>query len=213
MDFSLSEAQTEIAALARKILAERDTPERQWAGLASAGVLAAGLPEALGGAGLDFVEQCSVLAEAGRAVSRVPHLWSAVLGAGAVAAFGTAGQRRRWAAPAGNGAVVLTASLAEEDADDPSSPSTLAEHAGTGWRLSGVKTAVPALRGADLVLVPARVAPGGAGAGEVLVFLVQPSDPAVAVEPQELTDSLDGADAGRLVLDNARNSSPTSWHS
>ena len=106
MDFSLSEAQTEIAGLARKILLERDTPRRQWADLASAGVLAAGLPESLGGAGLGFLEQCSVLAETGRAASQVPYLPSIVLGAGAIASFGTADQQRRWAAPAGNGSLL-----------------------------------------------------------------------------------------------------------
>src|SRR6516165_10816661 len=99
MDFSLSEAQTEIAGLARKILAEQDSPSRQWADLAAAGVLA----------------------EAGRAVSPVPYLSSLVLGAGAIAAFGTVDQQRRWAAPAGDGSVVLTAALAEEDSDDPAS--------------------------------------------------------------------------------------------
>src|SRR3984957_16560698 len=155
MDFSLSEAQTEIATLARKILAERDTPERQWAGLAAAGVLAAGLPEALGGAGLDFVEQCSVLAETGRAVSVLPYLWSAVLGAGGIAAFGTADQRPRGAAPAAAGATPLTVALEEEDGDDLAAPSVRAERAGSGWRLSGVKTEGPALPEAGLVLVPA----------------------------------------------------------
>src|ERR1700722_14744421 len=102
MDFSLSEAQTELAGLARRILAERDTPQRQWADLAAAGVLAAGLPEPLGGAGLGFLEQCSVLAEIGRAVSQVPYLSSLVLGAREIAAFGTAEQQRRWAVPAGD---------------------------------------------------------------------------------------------------------------
>jgi 3-oxocholest-4-en-26-oyl-CoA dehydrogenase beta subunit len=210
MDFSLSEAQTEIAALARKILAEQDAPQRQWADLAAAGVLAAGLPEALGGAGLDFVEQCSVLAETGRAVSRAPYLWSAVLGAGAIAAFGSAEQRRRWAAPAADGSTVLTVALEEEDGDDLAAPSVLAEHTGGGWRLSGVKTAVPALPQADLVLVTAT-APA---TGEVLVFLVAPSDPGVTTQPQELTDGrydplvrdsgandTGGAGAGRLALD------------
>jgi 3-oxocholest-4-en-26-oyl-CoA dehydrogenase beta subunit len=218
MDFSLSEAQTEIAGLARKILAEQDSAPRQWADLAAAGVLAAGLPEPLGGAGLGFLEQCSVLAEAGRAVSPVPYLSSLVLGAGAIAAFGTAHQQRRWAAPAGDGSVVLTAALAEEDNLDPASPSTRAERTGGGtggsaggWRLSGVKTAVPALPRADLVLVPATVtagraggAEGSEGAGEVLVFLVEPSDHGVGIAPQELTDSVNGADAGRLVLDGVR---------
>ena len=80
MDFTLNEAQGELAGLARKILAERDTPERQWADLAAAGVLAAGLPTSLGGAGLGLLEHCSVLAEIGRAVSDVPYLASIVLG-------------------------------------------------------------------------------------------------------------------------------------
>jgi len=214
MDFSLSEAQTEIAGLARKILAGQDSAPRQWTDLAAAGVLAAGLPEPLGGAGLGFLEQCSVLAEAGRAVSPVPYLSSLVLGAGAIAAFGTADQQRRWIAAAGDGSAVLTAALAEEDSDDPASPSTAAERAGDGWRLSGVKTAVPALPRADLLLVPATVTAGQTGevgdadrAGEVLVFLVEPSDHGVGIAPQELTDSANGAqepDAGRLVLDDVR---------
>ena len=212
MDFSLSEAQTEIAGLARKILTEQDTArqdtagqhtrQRQWSDLAAAGVLAAGLPEPLGGAGLGFLEQCSVLAETGRAASPVPYLSSIVLGAGAIASFGTASQQRQWAAPAGDGSVVLTAALAEEDSDDPASPSTRAERTGGaagGWRLSGVKTAVPDLPRAGLVLVPAAVTTDERqGTDKVLVFLVEPTDHGVAIAPQELTD---GADAGRLVLD------------
>jgi alkylation response protein AidB-like acyl-CoA dehydrogenase len=194
MDFSLSEAQTELAGLARKILAERDTPPRQWAELAAAGVLAAGLPEPLGGAGLGFLEQCSVLAEIGRAVSLVPYLPSVVLGAGAIAEFGRPDQQHRWAAGAGAGSVVLTAALCEEDGDDPSAPSARAERDGDRWRLSGVKTAVPAATRADLMLVPASAADG------VMVFLVEPSDHGVTVQPQTLTD---GADAGRLILDGA----------
>ncbi len=205
MDFSLSEAQTEIAGLARKILVERDSPERQWADLAAAGVLAAGLPESLGGAGLGFLEQCSVLAEAGRAASPVPYLPSIVLGAGAIAAFGTPDQQRRWAAPAGEGSLLITAALAEEDSDDPASPSAVAERAGDGWRLSGVKTAVPAAMQADLVLVPATVTTDGRGP-YVLTFLVQPADRGVTVQPQELTgtgNDAGEAGAGRLVLDGA----------
>jgi 3-oxocholest-4-en-26-oyl-CoA dehydrogenase beta subunit len=189
MDFTLSEAQDELAGLARKILAEREAP---WADLAAAGVLAAGLPEALGGAGLGLLEQCSVLTEIGRAASDVPYLASIVLGAGALARFGTPGQQQRWAAPAGLGSAVLTAALAEEDGDDPRFPSASAARAGGRWVVSGVKTAVPAAPRADLFLVPAA-APGG-----VLVFLVTPSDRGVTVQPQQLTDF---AEAGRVVLE------------
>jgi len=189
MDFGLTEEQAELGGLTRKILAERDAP---WADLAAAGVLAAGLPPALGGAGLGLLEQCSVLIELGRAASDVPYLASIVLGAGAVAAFGTAAQRERWAAPAGRGSVVLTAALSEPDGNDPGRPSARAERADGRWVLSGVKTAVDAAPEADLFLVPCA-SPDG-----VLVFLVAPSDPGVSVEPQRLTDF---SVAGRVVLD------------
>src|SRR5580692_1411442 len=126
MDFTHREAQDELAGLTRKIVAEREAP---WADLAAAGVLAAGLPSSLDGAGLGLLEQCSVLIELGRAVSDVPYLASIVLGAGAVAAFGTAGQQEMWAAPAGQGSVVLTAALSEPDGNDPRRPSARAERA------------------------------------------------------------------------------------
>jgi alkylation response protein AidB-like acyl-CoA dehydrogenase len=213
MDFTPSDAQDELAGLARKILAqrgvaghgvrgipggaecppgqaERDTPERQWADLAAAGVLAAGLPEALGGAGLGLLEHCSVLAEIGRAVADVPYLASIVLGAGAIAEFGSPSQRARWVVPAGQGSVVITAALAEEDGDDPRCPSASAIRRDGRWVLSGVKTAVPAAPRADLLLVPAATADG------VAVFLVEASE--VSVQPQQLTDF---SEAGRVVLD------------
>src|SRR5579859_2148420 len=194
MDFSLSEAQGELAGLARKIVAERDAP---WADLAAAGVLAAGLPPGLGGAGLGLAEQCSVLIELGRAAADVPYLASVVLGAGAVAEFGSPGQQREWAGPAGQGSLVLTAALAEEDGDDLLSPSASAVRADEGradggWVLSGVKTAVEFAPSASMFLVPAS-SPSG-----VLVFLVAPSDAGVTVEPQSLTDF---GSAGRVVLD------------
>ena len=189
MDFGVSESQVEIAGLARKILAEREAP---WADLAAAGVLAAGLPADLDGAGLGLPEQCSVLIELGRAASEVPYLASVVLGAGALAEFGTSSQQQEWAGPAGQGSVVLTAALAEEDGDDPLSPSTSAARVDGQWVLSGVKTAVEAAPSAGLFLVPASSDSG------VLVFLVMPSDSGVSVEPQSLTDF---GSAGRLVLD------------
>jgi alkylation response protein AidB-like acyl-CoA dehydrogenase len=189
MDFGLTEEQAELAGLTRKILAGRDAP---WGDLAAAGVLAAGLPAALGGAGLGLLEQCAVLIELGRVASDVPYLASIVLGAGAVDAFGTAAQREQWAAAAGRGSAVLTAALAEEDGDDPRRPSARAERADGRWVLSGVKTAVDAAPRADLFLVPCATPDG------VLVFLVAPSDAGVSVEPQQLTDF---ASAGRVVLE------------
>jgi acyl-CoA dehydrogenase len=214
VNFTQNESQRELAALTRTILGEL-TPERLagadaggdrfdpalWASLAGAGVLAAGLPESVGGAGLGLLEQCSVLTELGRAVAPVPYLASIVLGASALAAFGTPGQRRRWAAPAGRGELILTAALPEEDGDDPRAPSARAERvngdgeAGGGWLLSGVKTAVPAAPLAALLLVPAVTAEGATG------FLVTPGDEGVTVERQLVTG---GDSAGRVTLAGVR---------
>jgi 3-oxocholest-4-en-26-oyl-CoA dehydrogenase beta subunit len=209
VDFTETESQTELAGLARKILTEQVTRERLaavearadrfdaalWADLAGAGVLAAALPEALGGAGLGFLDACSVLIEMGRAVAPAPYLASAVLGAGTVARFGSAAQQEEFAVPAGRGELILTAALAEEDGDDPAAPSARAERAGRGaggWVLSGVKTTVPAAPLAALMLVPAATPDG------VAVFLVRPDDAGVAVERQQVTS---GDSTGRVVLD------------
>jgi 3-oxocholest-4-en-26-oyl-CoA dehydrogenase beta subunit len=210
MDFTLNEAERELADLTRKILNGRLTPERMraveagdgfdralWADLAAAGILSAALPEALDGAGLGLLAQCCVLTELGRTVAPVPYLASIVLGAGALARFGTPQQQERWAAPAGRGEIILTAALAEEDGDDPRAPSVGAERtrgegeAGGGWRLSGVKTTVFAASQAGLILVPAATPPG------VTVFLVDPASDGVTVQPQRIT----GGTAGRVVLD------------
>jgi 3-oxocholest-4-en-26-oyl-CoA dehydrogenase beta subunit len=205
MDFSPNETQRELAGLTRTILADKVTPERLrdteaggdrfdpglWADLAGAGVLAAALPESLGGAGLGLLDQCSVLAEIGRAVAPVPYLASALLGAGAIARFGTPEQQRRWAGPAARGELMLTAALSEEDGDDPGTPAARAERAGDSWLLTGTKTAVPAGPRADLILVPAATAHG------VAVFLVAPGDPGVTMRPQQMTD---GDAAGYLEL-------------
>jgi acyl-CoA dehydrogenase len=212
VDFTENESQAELAALSRKILTEQVTPERLaaadaasdrfdaglWDALARAGILAAALPESLGGAGLGLLEQCSVLTELGRTLAPVPYLASIVLGAGAITRFGSPDQQRRWAAPAGRGELILTAALSEEDGDDPAAPSARAEPVtgdGPGWRLSGVKTTVPAAPLAALMLVPAATPDG------VMVFGVTPDDAGVTVQRQQLTS---GDSAGRVVLEDAR---------
>jgi alkylation response protein AidB-like acyl-CoA dehydrogenase len=202
MDFILSESQHELAALTRRILADRATQDRLreveaagdrfdpalWADLAGAGVLAAALPEDLGGAGLGLLEHCSVLAEIGRAVAPAPYLASIVLGAGALARFGAPDQQKRWAEPAGRGEVILTAALAGEEG----TPAVTAERAPGGWRLNGTTTTVPAGLRADLTLLPALTAHG------VLVFLLERPDSRVISAPQRLVD---GDVAARLELD------------
>src|SRR5580704_1611919 len=140
MDFTLTQAQDDLGALSRQILTDKVTQERLreieagqtrfdpalWSDLATAGVLSAALPEAVGGAGLGLLEQCTVLVEIGRTVAPVPYLASIVLGASALAEFGGSDVQERWVAAAGRGEIVLAAALAEEESEDVRLPASTA---------------------------------------------------------------------------------------
>ena len=206
MDFSPTEAQADLAELTRRILADQVTQERLrkledgpdrfdpglWSLLADAGVLAAALPESVGGSGFGVLEQCTVLVELGRAVAPVPYLPSIVLGAAALAEFGDDGQRERWVLPVVQGRLVLTAALesavsgAPAAVPGPAGAVSAAPGEGGGWVLNGTVVAVPAGPIADLILVPAETPAGRA------VFLVEPDDAGVSVARQRTVD-LDSA--------------------
>lgn len=83
MDFTLTEAQRELAVLTRKILETSDSP---WTDLVRSGVVPED-PEEFG-----VLEQCSVLIELGRAVALVPYL-PTMVASSALARFGTPEQR------------------------------------------------------------------------------------------------------------------------
>lgn len=109
MDFTLTEAQRELAALTRKILDSSDTP---WPDLVKSGVVPE-QPDEFG-----VLEQCSVLVELGRAVATVPYLPTTVA-ASALAEFGTSEQRSRWLTPG----TVLSVALVDDGGAKTTVPS------------------------------------------------------------------------------------------
>jgi alkylation response protein AidB-like acyl-CoA dehydrogenase len=227
VDFARSEEQEEVAGLAERILTDMVTVDRLravegdagsasdslgtggerfdrevWAALADAGLLGVALPTDLGGSGLGIVEQCLVLEQVGRTVAPVPVLASCLLGALPIATFGPAEPRRRWVAPMIQGEVVLTAALVEPANRRPEQPTTVASDQ-DGWRLTGVKTCVPAGTVADAIVVSATTPHGAA------LFLVEPGADGVTIEGQRVTNrdleaqiTLDGA-AAELLTDDA----------
>ena len=214
MDFDPTAEQDEAAALARRILTDRCTPERLaeveatgrrfdetlWRELGEAGLLGLGLPEELGGGGLGLLETCSVLVEVGRAVAPLPLAGHAAA-ADVLARFGTEAHRAL-VTEAAAGRTVLTVALAEDHAHVALQPATTAERTPDGWRVTGAKTVVPAGTVADLVVVPATVAaPGSApAADDVVLLLVRPDDPGVTLLAQTTND---GDEAARLELEAA----------
>jgi alkylation response protein AidB-like acyl-CoA dehydrogenase len=194
MDFAYTADQEELRSLARRVLGDHATPERLarveatedrvdhelWRALAGAGLLGVCVPEEDGGSGLGLVELCLLLEEVGRAVAPVPVFPTLALGALPIAAFGTPEQRRRYLPGVAAGDVVLTAALHEPRNPDPLAPATSAERT-AGWRLDGVKLAVPAAAASAAIVVPAST-----GAGPRL-FLVPPDAPGVRLEREEAT--------------------------
>jgi alkylation response protein AidB-like acyl-CoA dehydrogenase len=206
VDFSLTEAQHDLAELTRRILSDRVTPESLgpcgeggfdadlWSGLAKAGIVGAALPASVGGGGFGLLEQCSVLIEVGRAVAPVPYLPCVTMAAAAVAEFGTPDQVERWAVPAVRGELVLTAALA--DAGAPCG--FAAERSDTGWRISGAQTAVLSGAFAGAFLIPASTEDG------VAVFLIDREQTGVTVSTQQ---AVDHADAALVEFDGVETSS------
>ena len=90
MDFSYSEEQEAVQALASKIFSEQVTHERLlelersgdwydlelWKQLADSNLSALCVPEAQGGGGMGFIELCLLLEEQGREVARQPGAMS-----------------------------------------------------------------------------------------------------------------------------------------
>ncbi len=211
MDFSFSEEQEAVRELADRIFTDLSTQERLremetdadsdrfdaklWSELASAGLLGIALPEDVGGAGLGFLETGLLAEVAGRTAAYVPVVETLAAAAPAVAEFGTDAQRQRWLPGVVAGETVLTTALVELGGT-PASPATLAEVAGDGWTLTGVKACVPSGTLADAVLVAARIEPDS-----VAVFLVEPATDGVSVERQLANN---GRPEGLLTLSGVR---------
>ena len=109
MDFTLTEEQTAVRDLARKILEDLATNERLktveatepvfdrelWGELARANLLGAALPETHGGSGMGFFTLCVLLEEIGRAVAPISAPES-LLAPLPIARFGDDALKQHW---------------------------------------------------------------------------------------------------------------------
>ncbi len=209
MDFSYGEEQQAILELASQILRDGTSQERLreieradgprfdpelWSRLADAGLVGLGVPEAHGGGGLGLLELAGVVEQVGRTAAPVPFFESAILGALAIAEFGSEAQRSAILPPVATGERILTAAILEAEAPIES-PSTRATREGSDHRLDGTKAFVPSGQLAHTILVSAMTEDGPA------VFLVERDAPGLSVEPLETTSGMPEA---MLVLDGVR---------
>jgi alkylation response protein AidB-like acyl-CoA dehydrogenase len=209
VDFSISEEEKAVVELARKILEDLATNERQKAleasgapydnalyeALARSNLLGTAIPEAYGGVDLGFMALCLLLQEVGRTVAPVPAFPALVLGALPLAQFGTEAQKKEWLPGIASGERILTAALSELESSDPRAPATRADIEGDGYRLTGTKTNVPFAEQAERILVPARFDDGSIG-----LFFVDPDSEGVTLAAQRTSDGQPHAQLGLAAV-------------
>lgn len=191
MDFSTTEAAQDLSSLVGTIVDTVCTPEHQrtldaldqrfdrelWRKLIDADILSTAAPESVGGGGFGVLEQTAVMTALGRQLAAVPYLESVVLGAGALARFGSAQLQQDWAVPAVSGTKVLAVALDGYAGEGP----VQASRSGDSYRLTGARTQVGYGPVAEAFLVPAETDSG------TKVFLVDADVPGVSVTPLTTT--------------------------
>jgi alkylation response protein AidB-like acyl-CoA dehydrogenase len=149
MDIDLEQHQVDLADTARRFFEARSAisavrawegsetgfgPEL-WAEMASLGWLRLGHPESVGGVGGGVLELTVIYQAMGRTLAPVPHLESAVIGAGVLAAADTPAARDLLE-PVLSGTAIVTPALAEDDTgfgpESIAMPGTLAGARGRG---------------------------------------------------------------------------------
>src|SRR3954452_1853296 len=217
MDFSLTPEQELVRSTARAFAdAELGPHVRDWdraeaidrdvvGKLAGTGFLAASLPEAHGGTGMDTVSYCLVVEEIGRVDSNVRGIVSVTNGlvGKTVARWGTDEQRARLLPGLASGDALGCYALTEPGAgSDPGSLETRAERDGGGWLLSGQKIFITLGSWATWALVFART--GEAGPRGITCFVVPTEADGFEARPIKGKLGLRAQDTAELFLDGVR---------
>ncbi|HEX4289034.1 MAG TPA: acyl-CoA dehydrogenase family protein [Trebonia sp.] len=169
MDFSLTDAQQEVARLAAQLLDDGKTDP--WKELARSGLLSLSVPVGLGGEGLGVLDTAVLLTEIGRRAAPLPALATLMTGVLPVARWGSGELQRALLPPAAAGELILTAALREPSDPLPRVPATTV----TGGTVSGTKVGVPYGAEAGHVLVPVSFASAAGPEGGTGVVIIDPA--------------------------------------
>ena len=176
MKFSFSSEQEEFRSNLRRLLADRSPTkevrrlmetghgyEREgWRAINTAlGLTAIRIPEAYGGYGFGFGDQCIVLEEMGRALVCAPYFATAVLAAGAIMNAGIEAEKRALLPGIATGEMIATFAWVEDTGRWDAAGTALTATAESGEIvLNGHKSYVIDGHSADLIVVLARAPQG-----------------------------------------------------
>ena len=217
MDFTLSDEQQLIRQTARAFCDAEIAPHAiEWdrtetidrgivGKLAELGFLAAALPEAHGGMGLDTVSYTLVVEEIGRADSNVRGIVSVSNGlyGKSVSRWGTEDQKARLLPGLASGETLGCYALTEPGAgSDPGSLETRAVRDGDDWLISGQKIFITLGSWATYALVFART--GENGPRGITCFIVPADSAGFEARPIKGKLGLRAQDTAELFLDGVR---------
>ncbi len=154
---------------------ERDgqVPRELWRRAGELGLLCLTIPEAYGGAGVDFSYSAIVVEELARVGATGPlfHLHSDII-APYLLHYGSEAQKQTWLPRMARGEVIGAIGMTEPSAgSDLAAIRTRADRDGTKWRINGQKIFISNGQIADLILLAAKTDParGAHGASLLLV--------------------------------------------
>jgi butyryl-CoA dehydrogenase len=194
-------AETEVAPRAQGIDESDEFPRDLVTRCGELGLMGVTIPQAQGGAGLDYVASAAALETVARASATLAVILAVnnSLVAEPILEFGSDEQKARWLTPLASGRAVGAFALSEENAGtDAANQQTRVTHDGFGYRLSGQKAWVANAVAADVVIVFAAGQPSVEGRG-ISAFLV-PMD-AKGIRKRARNDSLGVRGLGCMDLD------------
>jgi alkylation response protein AidB-like acyl-CoA dehydrogenase len=217
MDFSLTNEQREIQALAREFAEaeiephagewdrEHRFPQELYAKLAEVGLMGVCVPEEYGGAGADFLSYVLVVEELSRADASVGVTVAVHTGACTlpILRYGSDEQKERFVPPLARGERLGAFALTEpESGSDAGALRTRADADGDGWTISGTKQWISNGSYADTFLLFARTDQDDPGARGVSAFLLDRAHVQVTREEEKL--GLNASSTADLLLEGAR---------
>jgi len=201
-------AQAEIAPRAAHYDETGDFPYDLVEGMARLGLFSLPFPEAIGGAGGDFLSYCLAMEEIARAdASCAITLEAAVsLGIAPIARFGSKEQQQRWLGPLLAGERLWAFGLTEPDAgSDAAGTQTRAVRDGDAWVINGRKAFITNA-GTDIsagVTVTA-ITGGRDGHKEISTIAVERGTPGYTQAPKYRKLGWHASDTRELVFDDCR---------
>jgi len=176
---------------------------RELAGLGACGIV---IPEAYGGAGLDYVSLAVALEEIAAgdgATSTILSVQNSVV-CGPIFAFGNDDQKTKYLRPLAGGSKIGCFCLTEPHAgSDAGAITTSAERAGAGFVLNGVKQFITSGKTADVAIAFA-VTDKSAGKKGISAFIVDTDAPGYSADRIEEKLGQRASDTAQVVFTNCR---------